>query len=274
MGLRQLYFLLGDLVDKLVYLKYGIAVILAFIGVKLFLHALHGNEVPFINGGKAGGPEISTVVSLVSSSRRWLSHVASLISIKRDPDASFADLKRHEDDAGPRREWLLRRGQAIAYDRSVLSGMFGRMRRSAVWRRRATEHHVLGFGRTEPRRRWCGCRGTPRSCCAPTPGCRSRSSPTSASGPTAASGCRRRDGRDGDARGRGRRRGAAAGGVVRRVAHLGGGDRDALVDGFHELLVGANASEADDVEAALHVQADLAALLPQVVAVRLSENRS
>jgi tellurite resistance protein TerC len=41
MGLRQLYFLLGGLVDKLVYLTYGLAVILAFIGAKLVLHALH-----------------------------------------------------------------------------------------------------------------------------------------------------------------------------------------------------------------------------------------
>ncbi len=44
-------------------------------------------------------------------------------------------------------------------------------------------------------------------------------------------------------------------------------------DGFHELLIGANTSEADDVEMALHVQSDLAALMPQVVAARLSENR-
>ncbi|MBE9375549.1 TerC family protein [Saccharopolyspora sp. HNM0983] len=41
MGLRQLYFLLGGLVDKLVYLSVGLAVILGFIGVKLVLHALH-----------------------------------------------------------------------------------------------------------------------------------------------------------------------------------------------------------------------------------------
>jgi tellurite resistance protein TerC len=66
MGLRQLYFLLGDLVEKLVYLKYGIAAILAFIGVKLFFHALHENQVPFINGGKGveWAPEISTIASL------------------------------------------------------------------------------------------------------------------------------------------------------------------------------------------------------------------
>ncbi len=41
MGLRQLYFLIGGLVDKLVYLSYGLAVILSFIGVKLVLHATH-----------------------------------------------------------------------------------------------------------------------------------------------------------------------------------------------------------------------------------------
>ncbi len=45
MGLRQLYFLLGGLLERLVYLKYGIALILAFIGVKLVLHALHENEL-------------------------------------------------------------------------------------------------------------------------------------------------------------------------------------------------------------------------------------
>lgn len=66
MGLRQLYFLLGDLVDKLEYLKYGIAFILLFIGVKLVFHAMHANELPFINGGKGieWAPEISTWTSL------------------------------------------------------------------------------------------------------------------------------------------------------------------------------------------------------------------
>ena len=52
MGLRQLYFLLGDLLKRLVYLGLGLAVLLAFIGVKLILHALHENELPFINGGE------------------------------------------------------------------------------------------------------------------------------------------------------------------------------------------------------------------------------
>jgi tellurite resistance protein TerC len=52
MGLRQLYFLIGDLLQRLVYLSYGLAFLLAFIGVKLVLHALHENEVPFVNGGE------------------------------------------------------------------------------------------------------------------------------------------------------------------------------------------------------------------------------
>ncbi|GHF85337.1 tellurite resistance protein TerC [Amycolatopsis bartoniae] len=45
MGLRQLFFLLGGLVNKLVYLTYGLAVILAFIGLKLVVHALHEYHV-------------------------------------------------------------------------------------------------------------------------------------------------------------------------------------------------------------------------------------
>ena len=51
MGLRQLYFLLGGLLDRLVYLSQGLSVILAFIGVKLILEALHSNELHWVNGG-------------------------------------------------------------------------------------------------------------------------------------------------------------------------------------------------------------------------------
>jgi tellurite resistance protein TerC len=65
MGLRQLYFLLGDLLKRLVYLSQGLAFILFFIGVKLVLHALHENELPFINGGEhVSVPEIPTLLSL------------------------------------------------------------------------------------------------------------------------------------------------------------------------------------------------------------------
>jgi tellurite resistance protein TerC len=52
MGLRQLFFLIGGLLERLVYLSQGLAVILGFIGLKLVFHALHVNEVPFINGGE------------------------------------------------------------------------------------------------------------------------------------------------------------------------------------------------------------------------------
>ena len=66
LGLRQLYFLLNGLLDKLVYLPYGLAVVLGFIGVKLLLHALHENNLSFINGGEnVNVPEVSTVLSLV-----------------------------------------------------------------------------------------------------------------------------------------------------------------------------------------------------------------
>ncbi len=65
MGLRQLYFLIGGLLDRLIYLSYGLSLILAFIGVKLVLHALHENTLPFINGGEhVKVPEISTGMSI------------------------------------------------------------------------------------------------------------------------------------------------------------------------------------------------------------------
>lgn len=66
LGLRQLYFLISGLLERLVYLAQGLAVILAFIGVKLAFHALHVNEVPFINGGRSVDwiPEIPIWFSL------------------------------------------------------------------------------------------------------------------------------------------------------------------------------------------------------------------
>ena len=56
MGLRQLYFLLEGLLTRLIYLSKGLSFILAFIGVKMILEALHGNGVEV--------PEISLEVSL------------------------------------------------------------------------------------------------------------------------------------------------------------------------------------------------------------------
>ncbi|RSX55893.1 tellurium resistance protein TerC [Bifidobacterium dolichotidis] len=67
LGLQQLYFLLGSLLDKLVYLPLGLSVVLGFIGVKLIMEALHGNTLPFINDGHhiTWVPEIPTWLSLV-----------------------------------------------------------------------------------------------------------------------------------------------------------------------------------------------------------------
>ena len=93
MGLRQLYFLLGGLLDRLEYLKYGIAFILAFIGVKLVSHAMHVNELPFINGGKKidWAPEISTNTSLlVIVGAIVISAAVSLIVAKRRESATKA----------------------------------------------------------------------------------------------------------------------------------------------------------------------------------------
>lgn len=65
MGLRQLYFLIGGLLDRLVYLSAGLSIILGFIGVKLILHALHKNTLTFINNGSyVDVPEISTAMSI------------------------------------------------------------------------------------------------------------------------------------------------------------------------------------------------------------------
>lgn len=91
MGLRQLYFLLGGLLERLVYLKYGIAFILAFIGVKLVFHALHENEVPFINGGEpvTWVPEITTWTSLgVILASMIVATVASVIKANSVAKAS------------------------------------------------------------------------------------------------------------------------------------------------------------------------------------------
>ena len=84
MGLRQLYFLLGDLLQRLVYLSQGLAFILFFIGVKLLLHALHENEIPFINGGEPVPVwEIPTLLSLaVIIVTLFITMLASLIKTR------------------------------------------------------------------------------------------------------------------------------------------------------------------------------------------------
>jgi tellurite resistance protein TerC len=84
MGLRQLYFLLGGLLKRLVYLSQGLAIILLFIGVKLVLHALRKNDLPFINGGEhVTVPEIPTLLSLaVIVVTLVITAVASLVTTR------------------------------------------------------------------------------------------------------------------------------------------------------------------------------------------------
>lgn len=67
MGLRQLYFLIGNLLARLKYLSIGLSILLIFIGVKLMLHALHENELPFVNRGDrvTWAPELPVWLSLV-----------------------------------------------------------------------------------------------------------------------------------------------------------------------------------------------------------------
>ena len=87
MGLRQLYFLLGGLLTRLVYLNVGLAVLLGFIGVKLLLQALHENELPFINGGEpvAWAPDLPVGLSLtVILGTLALTAVASLGKTRSD----------------------------------------------------------------------------------------------------------------------------------------------------------------------------------------------
>jgi tellurite resistance protein TerC len=87
MGLRQLFFLLGGLLERLVYLNIGLAVVLAFIGVKLVLEALHTNSLSFINGGEGfhWAPEIPIWLSLlVILGTLAVATVASLMKTSRD----------------------------------------------------------------------------------------------------------------------------------------------------------------------------------------------
>jgi tellurite resistance protein TerC len=97
LGLRQLYFLIDGLLDRLVYLSYGLAAILALIGVKLILHAMHENNVPFINDGESiHVVEISTILSLsLIVAILLITVVASLLSPKGRAQTHVAAARRH-----------------------------------------------------------------------------------------------------------------------------------------------------------------------------------
>jgi tellurite resistance protein TerC len=95
--MRQLYFLLERLLDRLVYLSYGLAAVLGLIGVKLMLQALHANNVPFINHGKSVPvTELSTSASLtLIVAILLLTTVVSLLSPAGRAHSAAAGARRH-----------------------------------------------------------------------------------------------------------------------------------------------------------------------------------
>ena len=105
MGLRQLYFLLGGLLERLIYLSVGLSVILGFIGIKLILEAMHENSLSFVNGGEPleWAPTIPIWLSLtVIVGVMALAVVASLYKARNDPEAAAqlrgADVASEEID--------------------------------------------------------------------------------------------------------------------------------------------------------------------------------
>jgi tellurite resistance protein TerC len=97
MGLRQLFFLIDGLLDRLIFLSYGLAAILGFIGVKLILHALHENTLPFVNDGQhVNVVEVSTGVSLtVILGVLVVTILASIFSPKGKAKNAVSGAKRH-----------------------------------------------------------------------------------------------------------------------------------------------------------------------------------
>jgi tellurite resistance protein TerC len=100
MGLRQLFFLLDGLLDRLIYLSFGLAAILAFIGAKLVLHALHENTLPFINGGQHVEVfEVTTGLSLVVIvGVLAITIVASLVSPAGKAQTAINNARRHAEN--------------------------------------------------------------------------------------------------------------------------------------------------------------------------------
>lgn len=110
MGLRQLYFLIDGLLDRLIYLNYGLCLILGFIGVKMILEALHTNQLPFINDGEpvhvfTFGPStslpiilgvlaITVVLSLTSKKGRLLAAVGVVERLA----SAYLHTEYHADD--------------------------------------------------------------------------------------------------------------------------------------------------------------------------------
>jgi tellurite resistance protein TerC len=94
MGLRQLYFLLDGLLDRLVYLSLGLSIVLGFIGVKLIFEALAENSLPFVNGGEhvTWAPHIPIWLSLsVIIGTLVVTAVASLLKTRNEVRAAAGE---------------------------------------------------------------------------------------------------------------------------------------------------------------------------------------
>ena len=92
MGLRQLYFLLNGLLDKLIYLNKGLALILLFIGVKLILEAAHsvfGLDVPMINAFAS----LAVIVVILA-----ITATTSIIAVNRNPDLVDSPMANKKED--------------------------------------------------------------------------------------------------------------------------------------------------------------------------------
>lgn len=118
MGLRQLYFLIDGLLDRLVYLKYGLAMILAFIGIKMVLEALHSNQLFFINGGEPVnvpvveiGLSLTVIVSILT-----VTVVASLLSPQGRVESVVKSIERWSE------AYLLQDDQPAAAENLELFG--------------------------------------------------------------------------------------------------------------------------------------------------------
>lgn len=100
LGLRQLYFLIDGLLERLIYLSYGLAAILGFIGIKLFLHALHKNTLPFVNEGQPVDViEITTSMSLgFILVVLAITIAASMLSPKGKAKAAVSNARRYASD--------------------------------------------------------------------------------------------------------------------------------------------------------------------------------
>jgi tellurite resistance protein TerC len=159
LGLRQLFFLIEELLDRLVYLSIGLATILGFIGIKLVLHALHENDLPFINSGQpVDVAEIGTGTSLiVIIGVLVVTVLASLRSQQGIFNAALANAHRHAtayldtdyttDLQERQRIWSL-----LENEEQTLRGLTKRQRRR-IRRRRAEVVELIDRAHVEHDRR-------------------------------------------------------------------------------------------------------------------------